>query len=370
MPSAILLKDLTKRFGSLRHSQHAVAAVDGVTLDVGEHEFLTLVGPSGCGKSTIMRLIAGLESPSSGDIYINGERVNSVPTRSRKIGFMFQGYALFKHMTVADNIAFGLKINKVSPKQRQRRVEELVSLMGLDGFEARSPAQLSGGQQQRVALARALAPWPRLLLLDEPFGAVDAKVRQQLRADTKRWQRELKICTILVTHDQREALEMGDRVAVMSEGRIEQIDTPQIVYRSPANEFVARFLGRVNVFSTELGDTCGPLIRETQVEVMVRPEDISMRPLNGDGPLGNGQIPGKVASYTFLGRTVRLEVQLRNGSFVTVAVPRQKILTNTFEPGTPVVLTMDSCQVFPANGHVQSRDEGPNIHAWQRGGAN
>ena len=163
MPSAILLKDLTKRFGSLRHSQHAVAAVDGVTLDVGEHEFLTLVGPSGCGKSTIMRLIAGLESPSSGDIYINGERVNSVPTRSRKIGFMFQGYALFKHMTVADNIAFGLKINKVSPKQRQRRVEELVSLMGLDGFEARSPAQLSGGQQQRVALARALAPWPSLI---------------------------------------------------------------------------------------------------------------------------------------------------------------------------------------------------------------
>ena len=161
----------------------------------------------------------------------------------------------------------------------------------------------------------------------------------------------------LVTHDQREALEMGDRVAVMSEGRIEQIDTPQIVYGSPANEFVARFLGRVNVFSTDLGDTCGPLIRETQVEVMVRPEDISVRPLNEAGPLGNGQVPGKVTSYTFLGRTVRLEVQLRTGRLVTVAVPKQKVLTNTFEPGTPVVLTMGSCQVFPANGHVQSDDK-------------
>ena len=211
--------------------------MDRVTLDVGETEFLTLVGPSGCGKSTLMRLIAGLEDPTSGDIYITDRRVNDIPTRARNVGFIFQGYALFKHMTVAQNISFGLKIKKVPKAKRLHRVEELVALMGLEGLESRHPDRLSGGQQQRVALARALARRPGILLLDEPFGAVDAKVRQQLRADTKRWQRALKIPMILVTHDQREALELGDRVAVMNEGQIEQIDRPRTVYEVPATEF-------------------------------------------------------------------------------------------------------------------------------------
>ena len=202
-----------------------------------------------------------------------------------------------------------------------------------------------------MALARALAPHPRILLLDEPFGAVDAKVRQKLRADTKKWQQELKIPTILVTHDQREALELGDRVAVVNEGRIEQIDAPQNVYDRPASDFVARFIGRVNVFPTELRGSCGRLIKGTQVEIMVRPEDISIYRRNG-GLMVNGEIPGTVARYTFLGRTVRLEVQLNNGRLVTVAVPKREALANSLELGTPVALTLDSCQVFALNGHV------------------
>jgi thiamine transport system ATP-binding protein len=263
---------------------------------------------------------------------------------------MFQGYALFKHMTVAQNISFGLKIKKVPQAERLHRVEELVGLMGLEGLENRHPDQLSGGQQQRVALARALARRPRVLLLDEPFGAVDAKVRQKLRADTKRWQRTLKIPTILVTHDQREALELGDRVAVMNKGRIEQIDEPQKVYDSPATEFVARFIGRVNVFSTELGGNCGKLIEGTKVEIMVRPEDISIRPGGADSWADNGHIPGTIASHTFLGRTVRLEVRLKDERLVTVAVPKQQAVSNRLDPGRLVALSMESCQVFPLNG--------------------
>ena len=352
MSSAIALKSLTKQFASSENGWDNSIAVDDVTLEVGEREFLVLVGPGGCGKSTIMRLIAGLETPTSGDIYINGHRVNDIPVKACNVGLMFQGYALFKHMTVADNIGFGLKIRGVSKRERQHRIGEMVSLMGLEGLEDWKPDQLSGDHQQRVALARAIAPRPKLLLLDEPFGASDAKVRRKLRSDTKKWQQELGIPTILVTHDQREALEMGERVAVMNAGHIEQVDAPHQVYDSPTTEFVARFIGRVNGFSPELGRSYGGLIRGTPLEIMVRPEDITIHSRNGTGELENGQIPSTVASYNFLGRTVRLDVQMGNGSLVTVAVPKHQALAISLEPGTPVALTMDSCQVFPVNGHV------------------
>ena len=233
--------------------------------------------------------------------------------------------------------------------ERKRRVDELVELLGLEG---RKPHQLSGGQQQRVALARAIAPSPRLLLLDEPFGAVDAKVRQKLRTGTRKWQQKLKTPTILVTHDQRAALELGDRVAVMNNGRIEQIDVPHNVYDSPANEFVARFIGRVNVFLTKVGAGYGRLIEGTLVEVMVRPEDIHVHPVNGTPQPENGQIPGTVAGFAFLGRTVRLEVELRNGSLVTVAVRKHDALANGLEPGTEVGLTLGPCQIFPRTDDV------------------
>ena len=348
MRSAISLRNLVKCFSSSRDNGVRSVAVDGVSLDVGENEFLALVGPSGCGKSTILRLIAGLERPTTGEVRVAGQTVDGIPPRERNVGFMFQGYALFKHMTVAENIGFGLKIKKTPRKERQQRTDELLSLMGLEGLEGRKPDQLSGGQQQRVALARALAPRPRVLLLDEPFGAVDAKVRQRLRADTKKWQRELKIATILVTHDQREALEMGDRVAIMNKGRFEQIDTPRNIYDHPASPFVARFIGRVNVFATEAEDRLSRLFRNTAFEIMVRPEDIAIFPWDNGQPLEEGKILGTIVSYVFLGRTVRLEVQLKNGRLVTVALPKHEALANNLIIGRSVVIAIGSFQVFPS----------------------
>ena len=353
MQSAISLKGLTKWFASTPNSATKFLAVNEVDLDADKEEFLAMVGPSGCGKSTILRLVAGLEKPSAGGIYIDGERVDHLPPQARSIGFMFQGYALFKNMRVVDNIGFGLAIKMVPKIEQQRRVGELVSLMGLEGLEDRKPHQLSGGQQQRVAYARALAPRPRVLLLDEPFGAVDAKVRQKLRADTKKWQRELKIPTILVTHDQREALELGDRVAIMNEGRFVQVDTPSNIYDRPASPFVARFVGRVNVFFTDPGERFSRVTNTTELEIMVRPEDISLYPWNNGLPLEEGKLLGTIVSYVFLGRTVRLEVQLKSGKLVTVALPKSEALSRDLNPGKSVILTIGSCQVFPANVEKQ-----------------
>lgn len=348
MQSALYLSNVTKWFVSLGNPADKSVAVDGVTLDVGETEFMAMVGPSGCGKSTLLRLIAGLEEPSAGKIYVGGRKVDGIPTRARNIGFMFQGYALFKHMSVVNNIAFGLKIRRVPKKERQRRIEELISLMGLEGLENRIPDQLSGGQQQRVGLARALAPKPSLLLLDEPFGAVDAKVRQKLRADTKRWQRELKIPTILVTHDQCEALELGDRVAVMNNGRFEQIDTPRNAYDRPASEFVARFIGRVNVFRTTFDRTSGRLFRRRQFEIMIRPEDIAIHSWNNGRPLPDRHVLGTIVNSAFLGHTVRFEVRLKkNGDLVTVSLPKHEAFASDLNPGREVSLALGDCQVFP-----------------------
>jgi sulfate transport system ATP-binding protein len=301
-------------------------------------------------------MLAGLEQPTSGEVWIGGRRVDGIPPRARNIGFMFQGYALFKHITVEENIGFGLKIKKTPKKERQRRVQELVGLMGLEGLESRKPNQLSGGQQQRVALARALAPRPQVLLLDEPFGALDAKVRQRLRADTKRWQRELGIPTILVTHDQREALELGDRVAILNFGRIEQVDTSPNIYNRPANPFVARFIGRVNVFSARIGESRNHLIPNAEFEIMVRPEDFAVLPWDDQHPLEAGKITGTIVSHAFLGRTVRLEVQLKNGKPITVALPKHQALVSNLTPGGPVVLSIGSFQVFPSSNGVQDGD--------------
>ena len=346
--SAITLRNLTKWFSSSRDPEDRSIALNRVNLELGENEFLAMVGPSGCGKSTILRLIAGLEGPSAGEIYAGDQRVDRMSPQARNIGSIFQGYALFKHMTVSDNIGFGLKIKRMPKKEPHQLIKELVSLMELEGLEDRKPHQLSGGQQQRVALARALAPRPRVLLLDEPFGAVDAKVRQKLRADTKKWQRELEIPTILVTHDQREALELGDRVAIMNEGQFEQVDTPRNIYDNPASQFVARFIGRVNIFSTEPGGSFSRVIGNPEFEILVRPEDISIYPWDNGQPLDRGKIAGTIVSYVFLGRTVRLEVQLKNGKLITVALPKNEALTNDLNPGKSVVLTIGPFQIFPS----------------------
>lgn len=234
------LRGVSKRFG-------AVAAVDGVSLRVEQGAFLTLLGPSGCGKTTTLRMIAGFETPSEGAVLIGGQDVSRVPPNARNTSMVFQDYALFPHMTVAENVGFGLKMRRVPAAERARRVAEALALVDLVGYERRLPAQLSGGQRQRVALARALVVRPRVLLLDEPLGALDAQIRRQMQRELTDLQRRLGLTFIYVTHDQEEALTMSTQVAIMRGGRLEQVGTPEEIYRRPATAFVASFLGECNI---------------------------------------------------------------------------------------------------------------------------
>jgi sulfate transport system ATP-binding protein len=242
---SIELKNISKRFGGVR-------ALDDISFSVGDGELVALLGPSGGGKTTALRIIAGLETPEQGGIFIRGAEVGGVPAQRRNIGFVFQNYALFKNMTVFKNMAFGLKIKKWDKARIQARVAELVALLELQGLEGRYPHQLSGGQRQRVAIARALAGNPDVLLLDEPFAAVDAQIRQELRQWLVRLHQDLKLTTIFVTHDQEEAMEVADRIVIFSKGRLEQIGTPREVYEQPRNEFVAKFVGVMNVLELQV----------------------------------------------------------------------------------------------------------------------
>ncbi|MGD1085430.1 MAG: ABC transporter ATP-binding protein [Verrucomicrobiota bacterium] len=244
-PLSIELKHISKHFGGVR-------ALDDISFSVGDGELVALLGPSGGGKTTALRIIAGLETPEEGGIFIRGAEVSGVPAQRRNIGFVFQNYALFKNMTVFKNMAFGLKIKKWDKRRIRERVGELVALLELQGLEGRYPHQLSGGQRQRVAIARALAGKPDVLLLDEPFAAVDAQIRQELRQWLVRLHQDLKLTTIFVTHDQEEAMEVADRIVIFSNGRLEQIGTPREVYEQPQNEFVAKFVGVMNVLELEV----------------------------------------------------------------------------------------------------------------------
>ncbi len=238
---SIRVKNVTKKFGS--HT-----ALDGVNLEVPDGSLLALLGPSGCGKTTLLRIIAGLEVADEGTVILERQDITRTSPRDRQIGFVFQHYALFRHMTIAQNIGYGLKVRKVSKHEREARVNELLKLIRLEGFGSRYPSQLSGGQRQRVALARALAAQPSVLLLDEPFGALDAKVRQELRQWLRRLHQEIHVTSVFVTHDQEEAFEVADRVVVMNHGKVEQTGSPPEIFEHPANEFVIDFLGNVNVF--------------------------------------------------------------------------------------------------------------------------
>ncbi|HEX8906225.1 MAG TPA: sulfate ABC transporter ATP-binding protein, partial [Longimicrobiaceae bacterium] len=241
---AIRVQDVTRRFG-------AFTAVDDVSFEVATGELVALLGPSGGGKSTLLRIVAGLETADRGSVWLDGEPVDHVPPQRRRVGFVFQHYALFRHMSVEENIGYGLKVQRVPRAERRARVAELVEIMGLHGLERRMPSQLSGGQRQRVALARSLAPRPRLLLLDEPFAAVDARVREELRAWLRRLHDEVGVTSIFVTHDQEEAFSLADRVLIVHRGRLEQAGSPQEILDEPASEFVARFIGDVNVLEAE-----------------------------------------------------------------------------------------------------------------------
>ncbi len=320
--SRVQLQNISKSFGP-------VVAVENISFTVNEGELFVLVGPSGCGKTTLLRLIAGLENPEAGDILFDGHSVLTLPPERRGAGLVFQNYALFPHMTVEQNIAYGLKFTAYC-KDRRERVRELLELVGLAGLEGRMPAELSAGQQQRVALARALAPGPKILLLDEPLSALDAKLRERLRAEIKKIQKALKITTIYVTHDQEEALVIADRIAVLKTARLEQVGTPVEVYQTPQTEFVARFLGRGNLLEARvitqedarvlleieghhIWAQCAAPLTDTVVSVLIRPERICVQSTR------ENELHGRIAGLEFMGGCVWVHLQTERISWLAQA---------------------------------------------------
>jgi putative spermidine/putrescine transport system ATP-binding protein len=323
--SFLELTSVRKRFGE-------VVAVEDFNLKAERGEFVSFLGPSGCGKTTTLRMIAGFEVPTEGQITLDGVDITDRPPNKRNIGMVFQSYALFPNMTVADNIGFGLKMRGRSRDAIRKRVGELLELIHLPDRGGRYPYQLSGGQQQRIALARALAFEPTVLLLDEPLSALDAKIRVSLRHEIRAIQRQLGITTVYVTHDQEEALSLSDRVVVMSEGRVEQIGPPFEVYNFPSTPFVASFVGTLNVLPAQVIDPAsgrlkvgGQEIRISQavaaaagttISLALRPEMVSL----GDGPAGSNTVRGSVADVSFLGSIVRIRITVADGVVVTLDV--------------------------------------------------
>jgi spermidine/putrescine transport system ATP-binding protein len=327
----VRLERVSKLFGD-------VAAVDDLSLDIAEGEFFSLLGPSGCGKTTTLRMIGGFEDPSLGTVYLGGRDVTDDPPYKRDVNTVFQSYALFPHLDVYENVAFGLRRKKVSSDQVEDRVKKAMRLVDLDGFETRKPPQMSGGQQQRVALARALVNSPKVLLLDEPLGALDLKLRKRMQLELKRIQQEVGITFIYVTHDQEEAMTMSNRLAVMRRGRIEQLGDPEYVYENPATEFVASFLGASNLvegdvkeanngMSTVLltnggtvtvpGDRIPP-DAGSRVKVGVRPEKIEIT--RGGAQAGRNSIEGTVTMATYIGVSHQYKVTTQDGTELTVYV--------------------------------------------------
>jgi sulfate transport system ATP-binding protein len=305
---SISINHINKRFGDF-------VALDDISLTVPDGELTALLGPSGSGKTTLLRIIAGLERPDGGSLHFFGEEATHQPTKDRKVGFVFQHYALFKHMTIFDNVAFGLRIRPraVRPKYEaiREKVHKLLSMVQLESMARRFPSELSGGQKQRVALARALAVEPRVLLLDEPFGALDAKVRQELRRWLRYLHDETHLTSVFVTHDQEEALEVADNIVILNKGAIEQIGTPEEVYDNPANPFVYEFMGNVNLFHARLDHEQRAPKSQTEtsddnndVSLFIRPHDIELKHTNDDGK----SIKAKIITYKTLGNRVRVSL--------------------------------------------------------------
>ncbi|WP_413200539.1 sulfate/molybdate ABC transporter ATP-binding protein [Nostoc piscinale] len=331
----IVVENVSKNFGSFK-------AVDQVDLTVKSGSLVALLGPSGSGKSTLLRLIAGLEMPDSGKILLTGKDATYQSVQERNIGFVFQHYALFKHMTVRQNIAFGLEIRKAPTKKIQGRVEQLLELVQLGGLGDRYPSQLSGGQRQRVALARALAVEPEVLLLDEPFGALDAKVRKDLRAWLRRLHDEVHVTTVFVTHDQEEAMEVSDEVVVMNKGRVEQVGTPAEIYDNPASAFVMSFIGPVNVLpnTSRIFQSSG--FDAPHPEVFLRPQDVIIeKQANG------ATASAKVSRLIHLGWEIQVELTLDDGQVVTAHLTRDRFNQLELEPQQRVYVKPKDAKSFP-----------------------
>jgi spermidine/putrescine transport system ATP-binding protein len=343
----VKLEELNKTFDG-------AVAVDGIDLYMPPGEFFTMLGPSGCGKTTTLRMIAGFERPTSGRILLDGDDVAQVPPHKRNVNTVFQSYALFPHLDVAGNIAFGLKYQRVSKEERARKVRGMLDLVQLKGFEHRKPAQLSGGQQQRVALARALILTPRVLLLDEPLGALDARLRKDLQVELKAIQSDIGVTFVFVTHDQEEALTMSDRVAVMNNGQVEQAGDPREVYEEPKTTFVADFLGVSNLLDAEAsadGGGCalrigervfraeqGEIAARGEVKAMIRPERIGIEP--HDTP-GDNRMPGLVERAVFLGSSHEVHIRVLGGELLKATISNDgSPLPVSLEEGTAVTLHM------------------------------
>ena len=321
-----MLRGVTKRFGSQ-------AAVRDVDLDISRGEFFTMLGPSGSGKTTLLRLIAGFEVPDAGTIFLRGTDVTGLPPYQRGVNTVFQDYALFPHFSVAQNVAYGMRVRRVAKAERARRVDEALDMVQMAELAERRPSQLSGGQRQRVALARAIVNEPEVLLLDEPLGALDLKLRQEMQVELKRIQRQIGITFIYVTHDQEEALTMSDRLAVFRDGQIEQVGPPAYVYEQPATEFVASFVGTSNVIETAHG------------RAVLRPEKIEL----SEGPVPAGRLgaSGRVIDVAYLGMVTRYTVELENAKTMTaVRQNRSGGHQDTLAPESRVTVSWDLADAF------------------------
>ena len=331
----IVVENVSKQFGSFQ-------AVEQINLEIQSGSLVALLGPSGSGKSTLLRLIAGLELPDTGKIILTGKDATNQSVQERNIGFVFQHYALFKHLTVRKNIAFGLEIRKAPKKKIEGKVEQLLELVQLSGLGDRYPSQLSGGQRQRVALARALAVEPNVLLLDEPFGALDAKVRKDLRAWLRRLHDEVHVTTVFVTHDQEEAMEVSDEIVVMNKGKVEQVGTPAQIYDHPASAFVMSFIGPVNVLpsSAKIFQSSG--FESTNPETFLRPQDIIIE------TVGNGTTAqATVSRIIHLGWEIQVELTLDDGQMMTAHLTRERFDQLKLEPQEKVYVKPKDAKSFP-----------------------
>jgi len=327
MPPFLELRSIQKNFGGEK-------VVRGLDLSVEEGRIMAILGPSGCGKSTTLRIIAGLLRQDRGSVLVSGRPIDGLPASGRNMGFVFQNYSLFPTKNVLQNIEFGMRMKRVPKHKRKKRCSELVSLVGLEGMERKKPRELSGGQQQRVALARAMAIEPRLLLLDEPFGALDARIRKRIRRDLKKIQEEMGFTALFVTHDQEEAFEVGDLISVMNHGKVEQVGRPRDLYERPSTDFIAGFVGTVNtILIPGMGE-------DPPLTVMVRPDDVTLH--RGPG----FRVKGRLMSYTYLGPLIEISVHLQNGDDLTCLMQRERFRLCGFRRGDTVGVRIKRFRTF------------------------